>query len=139
MPAVASRLSPLAEWLWIFTGLGGPCVLAAVGMLVLAIGAYLYSRRLKRLTADRPAHCANCGYDLSQLDLARCPECGALRGFTVPLTDLGLTEAEIRAGFGKRRRDVTGPASAVDSSASPGHGSTDAREDGTGHAADHQT
>ncbi len=48
--------------------------------------------------------CANCGYDLTGLDLPRCPECGALRGFCVPLDQLGLTEAEIRAGFEQQRR-----------------------------------
>ena len=39
------------------------------------------------------------------LDIPRCPECGALRGFKKPLTDLGLTEEEIRAGFARRRRE----------------------------------
>ncbi len=48
--------------------------------------------------------CSNCGYDLSHLELPRCPECGALRGFRVPLDQLGLTEAEVRAGFERQRK-----------------------------------
>lgn len=46
--------------------------------------------------------CAACGYALRGLDLARCPECGALRGFCVPLTDLVLTEDELRAARARK-------------------------------------
>ncbi len=49
--------------------------------------------------------CARCGYDLSRLEYPRCPECGALRGFKVPLEQLGLTDEEVRTGF-KRQREI---------------------------------
>ena len=49
--------------------------------------------------------CAKCGYSLVGLEFPRCPECGALRGFTVPLHKLGLTEQEIRDGFARRREE----------------------------------
>ena len=52
--------------------------------------------------------CANCGYVMEGLSMPRCPECGALRGFKVPLDKLGLSEDEIRAGFeatARRRTD----------------------------------
>ena len=48
--------------------------------------------------------CANCGYPLEGLDIARCPECGALRGFKKPLHELGLTEKEVRDGFERHRK-----------------------------------
>jgi hypothetical protein len=51
--------------------------------------------------------CSKCGYDLRGLDVPRCPECGTLRGFDVPLDELGLTEEEIRTGCERQRRRRT--------------------------------
>ena len=73
--------------------------------------------RARHRRGDEPV-CANCGYDLGHLDLPRCPECGALRGFRVPLDQLGLTEAEVRTGFEQQRRrradaSENGPAGAA--------------------------
>ena len=77
--------------------------LAAVG--VVAVAVYVRERRLLRRPLgdqDRPPRCHGCGYDLSRLEMPRCPECGALRGFQVPLTELGLTEQEVRQCFAPR-------------------------------------
>ncbi len=66
-----------------------------------------YRRRRKKAEAaakeDELPRCARCGYDLSRLEYPRCPECGALRGFKVPVEDLGLTDEEVRSGFKKQR------------------------------------
>jgi len=46
---------------------------------------------------DKPTiKCLKCGYNLEGLELPRCPECGALRGFKVPIDQLGLSEEELR-------------------------------------------
>lgn len=79
-------------------------------LVVLGVGHSIWRARrqrrarAERAEADRP-RCAGCGYDLSGLEFPRCPECGALRGFTVPLEELGLTDEEVRAGF-KRQREI---------------------------------
>ena len=56
------------------------------------------AERKKREEIER--RCARCGYDLRGLELPRCPECGTLWGFRVPLDELGLSEihAKRRAG-----------------------------------------
>ena len=84
---------------------------------VLAVGVALFGIRYLRIVSRRfrekpvePVKCSNCGYTMDGLSMPRCPECGALRGFAVPLDELGLTEAEIRDGFEEtaRRRAVRG-------------------------------
>ena len=47
--------------------------------------------------------CAACGYNMAGQPIPRCPECGALRGFTTSVDQLGLTEEEIRSGFQRKR------------------------------------
>lgn len=37
-----------------------------------------------------------CGYDLSRLDRARCPECGRVRFFDATPEELGLTDDELK-------------------------------------------
>ena len=49
------------------------------------------------------AICAGCGYNMKGQAIPRCPECGALRGFTTSVDQLGLTEEEIRKGFERKR------------------------------------
>ncbi len=56
-----------------------------------------------RTAKDSGALCANCGYNMEGQALPRCPECGALRGFTASVEQLGLTEQEIRKGFDRKR------------------------------------
>ena len=52
---------------------------------------------------DSGALCAGCGYNMKGQAIPRCPECGALRGFTTSVDHLGLTEEEIRKGFERKR------------------------------------
>ncbi len=47
--------------------------------------------------------CRGCGYNMEGQEIPRCTECGALRGFTTPVDELGLTEDEIRSGFQRKR------------------------------------
>jgi len=85
-------------------------LLVALAVAVTAVRllrGYRRSRR-KALNARAKAdesNCANCGYPLKGLEIPRCPECGALRGFKRPLHELGLTEQEVREGFARRRRE----------------------------------
>jgi hypothetical protein len=53
---------------------------------------------------DESLICRCCGYDLQGLTLPRCPECGTLRGFSVPMARLGLSEQEIREWSERRAR-----------------------------------
>ncbi len=81
--------------------------LAVVAAAVHLLRRYRRSRRKAsdaRSKADEPK-CASCGYPLKGLEIPRCPECGALRGFKRPLHELGLTEQEVREGFARRRRE----------------------------------
>ena len=41
--------------------------------------------------------CYKCGYDMRGQKFPRCPECGALLGFTISMDELPLTEAERKA------------------------------------------
>jgi hypothetical protein len=87
---------------WLAQGLVG-------GLVVLLLTARwwrkAYLRRKKRREREAPrVRCDNCGYDLSGQDLPRCPECGALRGFRVPLSELGLTEEEVREGVERMKQ-----------------------------------
>ena len=80
---------------------------AVIGLVVLS----RFLLRLRRRLVSGPGApseegvCQRCGYDLRGLEIPRCPECGALRGFRVPLEQLGLTEEEVRRGSDRRRHD----------------------------------
>ena len=56
-----------------------------------------------RRAKENGALCAGCGYNMEGQAIPRCPECGALRGFTTSVDQLGLTEEEIRKGFERKR------------------------------------
>ncbi len=58
-----------------------------------------------RRAKESGALCAGCGYNMEGQAIPRCPECGALRGFTTSVDQLGLTEEEIRKGF-KRKQEA---------------------------------
>ena len=53
--------------------------------------------------------CGGCGYNMEGQEIPRCPECGALRGFTTSVDELGLTEDEIRRGFQRKRASGNSP------------------------------
>ena len=76
-------------------------ILVSLFLLVVLIATL---RRLKRafigrrssgLEAFAPRVCP-CGYDLSKLDRARCPECGRVRFFDATPEELGLSDEELR-------------------------------------------
>src|SRR5262249_45367691 len=77
-------------------------LLVAVAYIVRVVRIRWMGRRNRKDDVE-PIRCHGCGYDLTSLDLPRCPECGALRGFKVPLTDLGLTEEELRRSIERKR------------------------------------
>ncbi len=88
-------------------------VLAASGAIWI-IGALRRRHREWKNTRDeiRDAKasgklCAACGYNMEGQPIPRCPECGALRGFTASVDQLGLTEEEIRKGFERKREART--------------------------------
>ncbi|MCH8805361.1 MAG: hypothetical protein IH986_04665 [Planctomycetes bacterium] len=62
-----------------------------------------YAEQKQRDEIER--RCARCGYDLRGLELPRCPECGTLWGFRVPLDELGLSEDELRDSYERRRQE----------------------------------
>lgn len=81
-------------------------------LLVAALVAFWAGLRLWRRRVLRKAQherqlegflCASCGYIVAGLELPRCPECGALRGFKVPLDQLGISEQELRELHARKR------------------------------------
>jgi hypothetical protein len=81
----------------IFVIPAGFCLLLGI------VGIILYVRYLPRLVKRREARAdairkrlmCLCGYDLSGLDVARCPECGRVVGFDATPELLGLTPEEL--------------------------------------------
>ncbi len=80
-----------------------------LALVLFALGVHFVRALLRdspwvaRRTCNDDLACARCGYGLRGLELPRCPECGTLRGFTVPLQDLGLSETELRESFASAR------------------------------------
>ena len=81
---------------------GGPLAVIFLGQLALRLYRWRCVQSEGRHTNDT-VKCARCGYSLTELEIPRCPECGALRGFTKPLSALGLAEEEIREGFARQK------------------------------------
>lgn len=78
------------------------CILILLPVMISALlGVIFWKRRQRRISRQRHLQCDDvlclrCGYNLRGLDVPRCPECGALRGFTVPMEELGIREEELR-------------------------------------------
>lgn len=79
--------------------------IAVAASLVLALASWWLVRRAMRSYRNRVrrrwqdlnrARCLRCGYDLTSLNVPRCPECGALRGFTRSAAELGIDERDLR-------------------------------------------
>ncbi|GMU23155.1 MAG: hypothetical protein AMXMBFR13_32380 [Phycisphaerae bacterium] len=83
--------------------------LYAMVVLILILAAVMTFRMLTRRWRRRERHreegqiCRGCGYNLEGLQFPRCPECGALWGFTVPAEQLGLSEQELRELYAQRQ------------------------------------
>jgi hypothetical protein len=93
---LAAARTRVASWLLLLVGFFtlpiGVCFLAAG--LAAGVSGFLGPVFRPRPSTQR---CVKCGYDLQGLTLPRCPECGCLVGFDKTLTELGLSEAELRA------------------------------------------
>jgi len=48
--------------------------------------------------------CRQCGYDLRNLDMPRCPECGCARGFDKTFDQMGIDERDVQEHVAHRRR-----------------------------------
>ncbi len=83
-------------------------ILSLIGLLLCVMLGRRYRKWKKtrddiHRAKDSGALCAGCGYNMKGQAIPRCPECGALRGFTTSVDQLGLTEEEIRKGFERKR------------------------------------
>lgn len=87
-------------------------MISILGLLFASLFAIFLARRVLRAmiggratrTVDRGRTC-RCGYDLSRLELPRCPECGLVAHFDATADQMGLTDDELaRIGEAQRRR-----------------------------------
>ena len=69
--------------------------LVALMMVLRRVARVFFALRGKKEDAFERAKCA-CGYDLSRLDRARCPECGRVRNFDATPEELGLSDEELK-------------------------------------------
>ena len=84
-------------------------ILSLIGLVLCVMLGRRYRKWKKtrddiRRAKKSGALCAGCGYNMEGQAIPRCPECGALRGFTTPVDQLGLTEEEIRKGFERKQQ-----------------------------------
>lgn len=81
--------------------------LSVTALVALWVGVRAWRRCAARREHEEQAapavRCDACGYVISGLELPRCPECGALRGFKVPLDQLGISEEELRELHASKR------------------------------------
>ena len=85
-------------------------IIAYAFAVLLVVAVIRSARRWSRVRRNRskpPAalkRVCRCGYDLANLDIARCPECGRVDGFDATAADIGLTEEELRRVAEVRRQ-----------------------------------
>lgn len=60
-------------------------------------------RRAHREQISAGRRCLRCGYSMENLGVPRCPECGALYGFRQTMSELGVTEGELRNAARRKR------------------------------------
>jgi len=98
----------LAVGLGLFLNMGTSYfVTLSAGFLLITVSKELHEWKKKRDEIRKAKEsgelCSGCGYNMAGQEIPRCPECGALRGFTTSVDELGLTEDEIRRGFQQTR------------------------------------
>ena len=81
-----------------------------VGAILLVVILLWLIQKLKAVRWRRPERSSQpaidrciCGYELTGLELARCPECGRVRGFNASADELGLTDEQLFLIEQKRR------------------------------------
>ncbi len=72
-------------------------VLAALIVLRTVVRQRMKQEILEGMRDPAVPVCYKCGYDMRGQNFPRCPECGALLGFTIPMDELPLTEEERKA------------------------------------------
>lgn len=70
-------------------------VLVALLMFIRRATRIFFMLKRKKETIPGRSTCV-CGYDLSRLDRARCPECGRVRHFDATPEELGLSDEELK-------------------------------------------
>jgi predicted Zn-ribbon and HTH transcriptional regulator len=87
---------------------------AAVSAIVVLFGLYrlirsVFAKGMQRKLSqwredDEADRCRQCGYDMRNLDMPRCPECGCARGFDKTFEQLGVDERQVQQHVAHRRR-----------------------------------
>lgn len=69
-----------------------------IAPFLVAIGFVFFvrRRRARRRREQEKAACLRCGYPLLGLSIPRCPECGTLAGFNVPMSEMGVSDSDLR-------------------------------------------
>ena len=88
--------------------LTGMLILGAVIVVVAGglAGIYWVRRALLTRLAETYPRCRQCGYNLTGLEIPRCPECGSAVGFDRTFEELGVSEDEVRRHVENRGRDT---------------------------------
>ena len=101
-------------------------IIFLLAILGLALASIAFRRALTYAMSGRRARLATreeqvrlgalcpCGYDLTKIDLPRCPECGRVVGFEADPETLGLTPEEQARLAEVRRRRATDAAAESD-------------------------
>ena len=85
----------------------GLTVFLLILLLALMVLAWVTRQVVKIIRRRRPKLVINrcsCGYELTKLELIRCPECGKVFGFNATPEELGLSEEELRRTAEARER-----------------------------------
>ncbi len=83
----------------------------AIGLflVILMLVSLVKSRRSRVLIKDRmdtPRLCDHCGYNLTNLVVPRCPDCGKAIGFDKSFEELGIDEAEVIRHAERRHKEL---------------------------------
>lgn len=88
-------------WFWVAVTAAGAVPLAA---LLRHVKRSAERRaRVRKEATDELSVCRKCGYELTGLNVPRCPECGCALGFTKTFEELGLSDDEVREAENRQR------------------------------------